>query len=116
MSRFQAKSFKVMKANHKGQRGKATRVGMWPSRVIHGFTKILLGFFSLPSRPQILSKRSVRVSEEMINVETPKRSCSSNLHPLDQHYNEAIADCVEFFNKSSSSDIRLSMKSLEELV
>ncbi|GFP95273.1 hypothetical protein PHJA_001671600 [Phtheirospermum japonicum] len=36
-------------------------------------------------------------------VETPKTSCSSYYYSSSSHYNEAIADCIEFF-KSSSQD------------
>ncbi|KAJ4759889.1 hypothetical protein LUZ62_070264 [Rhynchospora pubera] len=115
MSKFQAKSFKVVKATHRGQKGRA-RVGIWPARLVHGFTKILLGFFSFPSsRPQISVKSSLIISKESNSADTPKQSCSANLHPLNQHYDEAIADCVEFFNKSSSQDIRLRAPNLEDL-
>lgn len=35
-------------------------------------------------------------------LEPPKTSCSS-YYSSNSHYSEAIADCIEFFNKSSSS-------------
>ncbi|PIN15351.1 hypothetical protein CDL12_12012 [Handroanthus impetiginosus] len=39
-------------------------------------------------------------------VETPKTSCSSyNYYSSNSHYNEAIADCIEFFNKSAQDDV-----------
>ncbi|KAL0323189.1 UNVERIFIED_CONTAM: hypothetical protein Sangu_1938200 [Sesamum angustifolium] len=34
-------------------------------------------------------------------AEPPKTSCSSYYYSSNSHYNEAIADCIEFFNKSS---------------
>jgi hypothetical protein len=115
MSKFQAKSFKVVKATHRGQKGRA-RVGIWPTRLVHDFTRILLGFFAFPSsRPQISAKSSLMIPKETIHADTPKQSCSANLHPLNQHYDEAIADCVEFFNKSSSWDVRLRATNKEDL-
>lgn len=117
MSKFQAKSFKVVKANHRGQKGRP-RVGIWPARLVHGFTKILLGFFAFSSsRPQISAKTSLgSIPKETINADKPKQSWSANLHPVNQHYDEAIADCVEFFNKSSSRDIRLRATNMEDLI
>ncbi|KAI3796977.1 hypothetical protein L1987_39664 [Smallanthus sonchifolius] len=33
----------------------------------------------------------------------PRASCNSSYYTSNTHYNEAISDCIEFFNKSSSS-------------
>ena len=33
--------------------------------------------------------------------EPPKNSCSSSYYSSNSHYDEAISDCIEFFNKSS---------------
>ncbi|KAL8201883.1 hypothetical protein R6Q57_011030 [Mikania cordata] len=33
----------------------------------------------------------------------PRASCNSSYYSSSTHYNEAISDCIEFFNKSSSS-------------
>ncbi|KAG8377912.1 hypothetical protein BUALT_Bualt08G0082900 [Buddleja alternifolia] len=39
-------------------------------------------------------------------VEPPKTSCSSySYYSSNSHYNEAIADCIEFFNKSSQDGV-----------
>ncbi|KAI3464847.1 hypothetical protein Pfo_021510 [Paulownia fortunei] len=44
-------------------------------------------------------------------VETPKTSCSSYYYSSKSHYNEAIADCIEFFNKSSEDGVFSGRKS-----
>ncbi|CAA0841181.1 Unknown protein [Striga hermonthica] len=38
------------------------------------------------------------------SADTPKVSCSSYYYSSNSHYNEAIADCIEFFNRSSQDD------------
>ncbi|GER57032.1 anaphase-promoting complex subunit 4 [Striga asiatica] len=38
--------------------------------------------------------------------DTPKVSCSSYYYSSNSHYNEAIADCIEFFKRSSQDDFR----------
>uniref|UniRef100_J3LV91 Uncharacterized protein n=1 Tax=Oryza brachyantha TaxID=4533 RepID=J3LV91_ORYBR len=104
MSRLQAKSFR-RKASHHSSKAK-TR---WPSRLMDGFRKMLVGLFSFPPRPPTVT---FTVDHRPApppphhrgggGGDAPKRSCSSNLHPLNAHYDEAIADCVEFFNKSAA--------------
>ncbi|CAL5035895.1 unnamed protein product [Urochloa decumbens] len=117
MSRLQAKSFR-RKASH--NHNKAPR--RWPSRLVDGFRRMLVGLFSFPPRPP---KVTFSVDEHRAaggtgggggaaagggggGGDASKRSSwsSSNLHPLNAHYDEAIADCVEFFNKSARVDLR----------
>ncbi|CAN6247814.1 unnamed protein product [Urochloa humidicola] len=117
MSRLQAKSFR-RKASH--SHNKAPR--RWPSRLVDGFRRMLVGLFSFPPRPP---KVTFSVDEHRAAAgggiggggaagggggggDASKRSSwsSSNLHPLNAHYDEAIADCVEFFNKSARVDLR----------
>ncbi|KAJ1269872.1 hypothetical protein BS78_06G011200 [Paspalum vaginatum] len=114
MSRLQAKSFR-RKASH--SHNKAPR--RWPSRLVDGFRRMLVGLFSFPPRPP---KVTYSVDEHRAGAaggaggggsgggagDGSKRSSwsSSNLHPLNAHYDEAIADCVEFFNKSARVDLR----------
>jgi len=118
MSRLQAKSFR-RKASH--SHNKAPR--RWPSRLVDGFRRMLVGLFSFPPR---LPKVTISVDEHRAagtaaggaaaaagggggrGGDASKRSSwsSSNLHPLNAHYDEAIADCVEFFNKSARVDLR----------
>jgi hypothetical protein len=74
-----------------------------------GFRKMLVGIFSFPPRPPTVTfsvdDRSGRGGG---GDAVPKRpSCSSNLQPVNNaHYDEAIADCVEFFNRSARVDVR----------
>lgn len=105
MSRLQAKSFR-RKASHSHHSKAKMR---WPSRIMDGFRKMLVGLFSFPPRPQTVTFSSSSVDDNHHHHhrgggggDAPKRSCSSNLHPLNPHYDEAIADCVEFFNKSAA--------------
>ncbi|XP_062185406.1 uncharacterized protein LOC133888994 [Phragmites australis] len=112
MSRLQAKSFrrKAAAASHSHKTARPTR---WPARLVDGFRRMLVGFFSFPPRPP---KVTFSVDDHHRGSggdgggggEESKRSSwsSSNLHPLNAHYDEAIADCVEFFNKSARVDLR----------
>ncbi|KAL4281859.1 hypothetical protein GQ457_03G038190 [Hibiscus cannabinus] len=63
------------------------------------FRKLLMRLlFSLPSA------KSAGTSPKQKNCdrfEPPKTSCSSSYYSSHSHYTEAIADCIEFFNKSS---------------
>ena len=63
------------------------------------FRKILMRLlFSLPSRGS--SSSASGRQKNCDGFEPPKTSCSS-YYSSHSHYNEAIADCIEFFNKSS---------------
>ncbi|PIA55506.1 hypothetical protein AQUCO_00700063v1 [Aquilegia coerulea] len=68
-------------------------------KLFNRFRKILMRFVfaSLPS------VRSVpRGHRHGDHPDPPKTSCSSYHHySPNSHYNEAIADCIEFFNRSS---------------
>jgi hypothetical protein len=70
------------------------------------FRKILMRLlFSLPSRGS--SSTSAGAASRQKNCdrfEPPKTSCSS-YYSSHSHYNEAIADCIEFFNKSSQDGV-----------
>ncbi|KAF4358345.1 hypothetical protein CsatB_008846 [Cannabis sativa] len=65
---------------------------------------------SFPSRPQHQHHRSSSTSSatprngDVRSFDPPKTSCSS-YYSSHSHYNEAIADCIEFFNKSSQDGI-----------
>ncbi|KAL5214188.1 hypothetical protein ABZP36_003340 [Zizania latifolia] len=106
MSRLQGRSFR-RKASH-SHHSKANMRMRWPSRLMDGFRKMLVGLFSFPPRQPTVTF-SVDDHHHHIHHhrggggdDAPKRSCSSNLHPLNAHYDEAIADCVEFFNRSAA--------------
>lgn len=68
------------------------------------FRKILMRLlFSLPSRGSSSSASGGR-QKNCDGFEPPKTSCSS-YYSSHSHYNEAIADCIEFFNKSSQDGV-----------
>ncbi|GMI82489.1 hypothetical protein HRI_001918100 [Hibiscus trionum] len=66
------------------------------------FRKLLMRFlFSLPSGKSSGTSSSVVPKQKNCDrFEPPKTSCSS-YYSSHSHYTEAIADCIEFFNKSS---------------
>ncbi|KAL1534777.1 hypothetical protein AAHA92_30915 [Salvia divinorum] len=67
------------------------------------FRKIIRGFtiFPAPSRGGSGAVAPRRRSFDGA-AETPKTSCSSSYYfSSNSHKNEAIADCIEFLNKSS---------------
>ncbi|XP_014500908.2 uncharacterized protein LOC106761849 [Vigna radiata var. radiata] len=69
-------------------------------KLFQRFRKIFMRLvFSVPSRRSKDSKH--KVSDRF---EPPKTSCSSYYSSY-SHYNEAIADCIEFFNKSAQDGI-----------
>ncbi|KAL7117486.1 hypothetical protein ACP275_03G074200 [Erythranthe tilingii] len=78
-------------------------------RLLDRFRKIIMRFIfpgGLPTRGRGSPAAPRRSSCDRAAVETPKTSCSSssyNYYSSNSHYSEAIADCIEFFNKSSSS-------------
>ncbi|CAH2067453.1 unnamed protein product, partial [Thlaspi arvense] len=68
-------------------------------KIFHRFRKILMRLIdlTLPS-----SSRRQKNSGNVERFEPPKISCSSSYYSSHVHYSEAIADCIEFFNKSSA--------------
>lgn len=67
-------------------------------KIFNRFRKIITRLvFSLPSSR--CSSQGGGMSSEH-KPDPPKTSCSS-YYSSHSHYNEAIADCIEFFNKSS---------------
>ncbi|MED6132459.1 hypothetical protein PIB30_019255 [Stylosanthes scabra] len=70
-------------------------------KLFHRFRKILMRFVfsSVPSR-RGQSTTETRHHRSSDRFEPPKTSCSSYYSSY-SHYNEAIADCIEFFNKSA---------------
>ncbi|CAK9317312.1 unnamed protein product [Citrullus colocynthis] len=73
-------------------------------KLFHRIRKILVRFvFSLPSRVSSSSSSRRRTSYDK-SFDPPKTSCSS-YYSSHSHYDEAIADCIEFFNKSSQDGV-----------
>lgn len=67
-------------------------------KLFHRFRKILMRLiFSVPSPADAAASSRHRNSDRF---DPPKTSCSSYYSSY-SHYNEAIADCIEFFNKSA---------------
>lgn len=83
-------------------------VSISPARILSRIRRILMRFmFYFPSRGSSSSSSSAILASKQRNLEKfepPKTSCSSNYSSY-SHYNEAIADCIEFFNKSSQDQI-----------
>ncbi|KAG6598497.1 hypothetical protein SDJN03_08275, partial [Cucurbita argyrosperma subsp. sororia] len=92
-------------------RGGSPGVSISPARFLSRIRRILMRFmFYFPSRGSSPSSSSSIMASKQRNLEKfepPKTSCSSNYSSY-SHYNEAIADCIEFFNKSSQDQIGIS--------
>lgn len=78
-------------------------------KLFNRFRKILMRLlFSLPSSGSsssaATSGSSASRQKSNDRFEPPKTSCSS-YYSSHSHYNEAIADCIEFFNKSSQDGV-----------
>ncbi|THF98563.1 uncharacterized protein LOC114314155 [Camellia sinensis] len=79
------------------------------------FRKIVMRLvFSIPSKgssSQAAAGTSGPRRRSCDRPEPPKTSCSSSYYSSSSHYNEAIADCIEFFNKSSQEGVLFGRKS-----
>ncbi|KAH7692565.1 hypothetical protein IHE45_01G075000 [Dioscorea alata] len=108
MYRIQGESF----AKQVGGEGKHGKLSIWPVRLIGGFRSIFMCLFSFSS-----SRKPPAAPQRWTNdrIELPKTSCSSSRYSVDSHYDEAISDCIEFFNKSSQ-DTRLSVHKIDDFV
>lgn len=75
-------------------------------KLFNRFRKILMRLlFSFPSHGTSASTSSTASKHKACDkYEPPKTSCSS-YYSSHSHYSEAIADCIEFFNKSSQEGI-----------
>ncbi|KAL0391896.1 UNVERIFIED_CONTAM: AP-2 complex subunit sigma [Sesamum radiatum] len=71
-------------------------------KLLNRFRKIIMRFIlpAVPARGGSAAAAPRRRSCDG-GAEPPKTSCSSYYYSSNSHYNEAIADCIEFFNKSS---------------
>ncbi|GFY95700.1 hypothetical protein Acr_11g0000060 [Actinidia rufa] len=74
------------------------------------FRKIVMQLaFALPSKGSITGATTGPVPRQRScdhRPDPPKTSCSSSYYSSSFHYDEAIADCIEFFNKSSEEGRR----------
>ncbi|KAJ8772703.1 hypothetical protein K2173_027880 [Erythroxylum novogranatense] len=70
-------------------------------KLFNRFRKILMRLlFSFPSH----NSSGTSKQRNCERFDPPKTSCSS-YYSSHTHYNEAIADCIEFFNKSSQDGV-----------
>lgn len=74
-------------------------------KLFNSFRKILMRLiFALPPRGSSGTSAAMSAPRQRNSCDRsfdpPKTSCSS-YYSSHSHYNEAIADCIEFFNKSS---------------
>ncbi|KAL1542918.1 hypothetical protein AAHA92_19949 [Salvia divinorum] len=72
-------------------------------KLLERFRKIMMRFIfprGLPARGGSPEAAAPRRRSCDWAAETPKTSCSSYYYSK-SHYNEAISDCIEFFNRSS---------------
>ncbi|OIW21714.1 hypothetical protein TanjilG_08421 [Lupinus angustifolius] len=69
-------------------------------KLFHRFRKVLMRLIFLVPCPRSSSSSDSRQINSHDRFEPPKTSCSSHYSSY-SHYNEAIADCIEFFNKSA---------------
>jgi hypothetical protein len=82
------------------QAPQASKFNFSAMKLFNRFRKILMRLvFSSPTTSSMASKQ--RSCERF---DPPKTSCSS-YYSSNSHYSEAIADCIEFFNKSSQEGI-----------
>lgn len=94
------------------QEAASPKLNLSAMKIFNRFRKIIMRLlFSIPSSPSPSSPSSSATQQGMTakkrnscdRFEPPKTSCSS-YYSSHSHYNEAIADCIEFFNKSSQDD------------
>ncbi|KAJ0247763.1 Uncharacterized protein HA466_0161780 [Hirschfeldia incana] len=74
------------------------------------FRKILMKIiFIVPSSSSSATVRRHKTTTDSRSggerLETPKISCSNSYYSSQSHYSEAISDCIDFFNKSSVSNM-----------
>ncbi|KAK6245530.1 hypothetical protein SCA6_008620 [Theobroma cacao] len=80
-------------------------------KLFNRFRKILMRLiFSLPSGGSSGTSSMAPKQTNCDRFDPPKTSCSS-YYSSHSHYTEAIADCIEFFNKSSQEGIMDGRKS-----
>ncbi|KAK3231786.1 hypothetical protein Dsin_003667 [Dipteronia sinensis] len=88
------------------QASTSTKPNFSAMKIFNRFRNILMRLiFSFPSRG-CSSNRTNSKQKNCVDrsYDPPKTSCSS-YYSSQSHYSEAIADCIEFFNKSSQEGI-----------
>lgn len=77
-------------------------------KILNRFRRLFMRFmFSIPPSKSATSSSGTSVGlrrQSFDRSDPPRSSCNSSYYySSNTHYNEAISDCIEFFNKSSSS-------------
>ncbi|KAK1362308.1 hypothetical protein POM88_046782 [Heracleum sosnowskyi] len=92
--------------------GSSLKFNFSSMKIFNRFRRILMGFvFPFPSSTSHRSSRRTACESSFPRrsscdrSEAPKTSCSSSYYSSNSHYDEAISDCIEFFNKSSQEDV-----------
>uniref|UniRef100_A0A0A0LPF9 Uncharacterized protein n=1 Tax=Cucumis sativus TaxID=3659 RepID=A0A0A0LPF9_CUCSA len=101
-----ANSFVVhVKDDQDDYRGGSPAERISPARILSRIRRVFMRFiFYLPSRGSAAAAAAALKQRNLEKFEPPKTSCSSSYSSY-SHYNEAIADCIEFLNKSSQDQI-----------
>ncbi|KAL2468356.1 Uncharacterized protein Fot_51881 [Forsythia ovata] len=90
--------------------------GFSAMKIFDRFSKILMRvIFSLRSSRASGGVPVAAMRRSCDRPDPPKTSCSS-YYSSSSHYNEAIADCIEFFNKSSQDGVLLSERKSEVML
>ncbi|XP_022144335.1 uncharacterized protein LOC111014042 [Momordica charantia] len=96
-----ADGFVIHVRDQEDYRGGSSGVSLSPARILSRIRRMFMRFiFYFPSRGSSSSPIMASRQRNLEKFEPPKTSCSSNYSSY-SHYSEAIADCIEFFNKSS---------------
>ncbi|XWS20964.1 hypothetical protein CRYUN_Cryun30bG0014500 [Craigia yunnanensis] len=86
-------------------RSLSLKLNFYSMKLLNRFRKILMRLlFSIPSGGSSGTSSMATNPKNCDRFDPPKTSCSS-YYSSQSHYTEAIADCIEFFNKSSQEGI-----------
>nr|DAD41169.1 TPA_asm: hypothetical protein HUJ06_015492 [Nelumbo nucifera] len=92
----------------------SSKLNLSAMKLFDRFRKILMCFvvYPFPSQASSRVRRRQRAAAGAGDrFESPKTSFSSYHYSPNSHYHEAIADCIEFFNRSSQEGIAGGRKS-----
>ncbi|XP_013741501.2 uncharacterized protein LOC106444592 [Brassica napus] len=96
--------------HHQHHNHNKTFIGFSSSmKLFSKFRKILMKIiFIVPSSSSSATVRRHKTTDSRSGgerLETPKISCSNSYYSSHSHYSEAISDCIDFFNKSSTDNM-----------
>lgn len=102
----------IIQVSSEEEEAASPKLNLSAMKILNRFRKIIMKLlFSIPSSSATTQHgmssstpcRKRNSSTSCDRFEPPKTSCSS-YYSSHSHYNEAISDCIEFFNKSSQDD------------